>query len=121
MNYPNPGCPYSGNYYPVQTVQRLRQPDVGVLLDAAKTGVIVGSAGAAAANLLRMRQQEIVWQQALSNTLKTGLSVGVATTAATAVGQVFAQKPLLSLAATLLTGTAVMYALNNLQQEKDNE
>ncbi len=68
-----------------------------------------------------MRQHEIVWQEALGNTLKTGLSVGIATAAATAVGGMFAQKPALSLAATLLTGTAVMYALNNLQQEKDNE
>lgn len=108
---------YPMNTYPAQPAEIQPHQDFRMLLDAAKTGAIVGTTGAAAVNLHRMRQQEIEWQEALSNTVKVGLSAGVATAAAAAVGRMFAPNSVLSLAATLVTGTAVMYTLNNSKQE----
>lgn len=112
---------YPMNPYPMQTAEQQQRQDLNMLLNAAKTGAIVGSAGAAAANVYRIRQQEIKWRQALANTVKAGFSAGVATATATAVGRLFAPNTVLSLTATLMTGTAVMYALSNPAKEKDNE
>lgn len=109
-------------YYPHPMASRkAHRSDLSLLLDAAKTGAVVGASGAAAVSLHRIRREEIEWQEALNNTLKVGAAAGVATGAATAVGKMFERSPLLSLAATLVTGTAVMYALNNRQQEKGYE
>jgi hypothetical protein len=90
-----------------------QQQDMSLLLNAAKTGAIVGGTGAAAMNLHRMRQDGLAWQQAATNTLKVSLTAGVATAAATAVGRMFVRHPTLSLVATIATGTAVMYALSD--------
>lgn len=95
--------------------------DYSVLANAAKTGAIVGAAGAAAMQLHRYRQEGTSWQAAASNTAVGAMQVAVATTAATAVGQMFKQNSLLSLAATLATGTAVMYALSNTQEKSTDE
>lgn len=93
------------------------QQELGRLLDAARTGMIVGGAGAAALNLHRMRDHGIDWQEALGNTAKTSLEAGIATAAATSVGRLFSGHPLLAVAATLATGTAVMYALTSERRE----
>jgi hypothetical protein len=115
------------NYYPMQPAQMFEQQalqqqnDMNLLMNAAQTGAIVGATGAAAVNLHRMRNDEATWQQALTNTAKVGLSAGVATAAATAVGRMFVRHPVLSLAATLATGTAVMYVLSDKRKEANNE
>jgi hypothetical protein len=116
------------HYYPMHAMQpyapqqqEMQQHDLNLLLNAAKTGAVVGATGAAAMNLHRIRRAEIDWQQALGNTIKVGFTAGVATAAAAAVGQMFTRRPLLSLAATLATGTAVMYALNDQQKEPADE
>jgi acetate kinase len=116
------------HYYPMHVMQpyvpqqqEMQQHDLHLLLNAAKTGAAVGATGAAAMNLHRIRRAEIDWQQALGNTVKVGFTAGVATAAAAAVGQMVARRPLLSLVATLATGTAVMYALNDQQKETADE
>ncbi|MCG8425899.1 MAG: magnetosome protein MamC [Chromatiales bacterium] len=112
------------NSYPMQTngmPQQSQQQELMLLLDAARNGAMVGAAGAAAANLHRMRQQQVDWQEAVRNTAKVGFTAGVATAAATAVGQMFARNPVLSVVATLATGTAVMYALNKPTKESVDE
>lgn len=108
---------YPMNTYPAQAAGTPQQQDLRMLMDAAKTGAIVGTTGAAAVNLHRLRQQEIAWQEALSNTVKIGFNTGVATAAATAVGRMFTPNSVLSLAATVITGTAVMYVLNDSTKE----
>lgn len=91
-----------------------------ILMDAARTGAIVGIAGAAAMNLHRMQREGIPWQAALRSTTEAGLYAGIATAAATAVGRMAGRNPLLTLAATLTTGTAVMYALTSRRQERED-
>lgn len=97
------------------------QQELHWLLEATRTGMIVGGAGAAALNLHRMRDQGVGWQDALGSTLKTSLKAGAATAAASAVGRLFAGHPALAVAATLATGTAVMYALTSPQKEPVDE
>ncbi len=112
------------HHYPIQPYHSHpshERQEIDVLLDAAKTGAVVGATGAAAANLHRIRHGEIDWQEAATQTIKVGFTAGVATAAATAVGRLFVRSPLLSLAATLATGTAVMYALNNPKREQEDE
>lgn len=81
------------------------------LLQMAKLGAVVGLAGAGAANLHRLQQGEIDTGQAALSTLRVGVASGLATAAATMVASHF-RSPTLALAATLVTGTATMYALN---------
>lgn len=115
MNHLYPG---HSRHLPLQTSV---QNELNVLLDAAKTGAVVGASGAAAANLHRLRRQEVGWEDAMANTVKVGFAAGVATGAATAVGRLFMGSPALSLAATLATGTAVMYALNKERENASDE
>jgi hypothetical protein len=98
-----------------------QQQELNWLLEAARTGMIVGGAGAAALNLHRMRDHGMGWQEALGSTLKTSLKAGTATAAASAVGRMFAGNPALAVVATLATGTAVMYALTGPQKESVHE
>jgi hypothetical protein len=120
-HYSNPMMlPYAAQPQPNDPVMQQHQ-DMNLLMNAAKTGAIIGATGAAAMNLHQMRTDGMSWQQAASNTVKVGVSAGVATAAATAVGRMFARHPALSLAATLVTGTAVMYALNDRKQEVGDE
>mgnify|MGYP000279776802 CR=1 FL=1 len=116
MNYPKQGnWPVAGNW-PVDMQMRPGQP-VNQILEAAKNGAMVGATGAAALSLHQLRQNQINWQQALSNTAKAGAAAGLATGAATSVGQVIKKHPLLSMAAAFATGTAVMYYLNQPQRQ----
>ncbi|AGA32308.1 hypothetical protein TVNIR_0607 [Thioalkalivibrio nitratireducens DSM 14787] len=107
--------------YPQHPAALQPQQELNRLLDAARTGMMVGGAGAAALHLHRMRDQGIGWQEALGSSVKTSLQAGVATAAASAVGRMFAGNPVLAAAATLATGTAVMYALTARQQESSHE
>lgn len=128
-------------HYPMQAVQAMhpmqsmqpmgayaqaypmQQPwgDVGFLLSAAGTGAAVAATGAAAVNLHHVRNDAITWQEAAGNTLQAGLTAGLATAAGAAVGRMFARYPLASLAATLVTSTAVMYVLTDRQTEAADE
>ena len=117
----------SQHYYPMTNMPYEHQHawqqrhDLNVLLNAARTGALIGATGAAALNLHRLRKEETDWQQALSNTAKFGLTAGVATAAATAVGRMFVRYPALSMAATFATGTAVMYVLTEQRKEPGHE
>jgi hypothetical protein len=118
-------------YYPMQPgvpMQPVNQPaqyyyqyDMNVLLDAAKTGAIIGGAGAAALQLHRYHNEGITWQEAAQGTVKGAFQVGVAATAATAVGRLFGNHTALGLVATLATGTAVMYVLNKPKEESGDD
>ncbi len=111
-------------YYPVanpyyEPPQAWHQgDDARLLLNAARTGALIGATGAAALNLQRIRNDESDWRQALTRSAKAGLTAGIATAAATAVGRMFARYPVVSTAATFATGTAVMYVLNEQRKER---
>jgi hypothetical protein len=75
-----------------------------------RIGAVVGLCGAAALNLHRLQAGEVDRRDAALDTLRGGAIAGVATAAATLVGSRFGSD-LLGLAATLATGTAVVYAL----------
>lgn len=97
----NPGMPYhSGVPY-----------NTSALFEMAKLGTVIGLTGAGAANLHRLQQGEVDAGDAALSTLRTGVASGIATAAATLVASQF-RSPTLALAATLVTGTATMYALN---------
>jgi hypothetical protein len=77
----------------------------------AKLGTLIGLTGAGALNLHRYQQGELVPSEAALNTLRAGVASGLATAAASLVASQF-RSPTLAIAATLVTGTAAMYALN---------
>jgi len=91
----NPGVPYNPN----------------ALFEMAKLGTVIGLTGAGAANLHRLQQGNVDAGDAALSTLRAGVASGIATAAATLVASQF-RSPTLALAATLVTGTATMYALN---------
>lgn len=105
---------------PVQSPDA-QQHELSMLMDAAKTGAIIGATGAAAMQLHRHHQEGISLREGVQGTVKGALHVGLAATAATAVGQLFRNSSALSLAATLATGTAVMYVLNKPDEAKADE
>lgn len=82
------------------------------IYEMARLGAVVGATGAAAANLHRLQQREVSGAEAAMNTARVGVASGLATVAATLVARQF-RSPTLALAATLVTGTAAMYALNS--------
>jgi hypothetical protein len=82
----------------------------GNVVEMGKIGAVVGLCGAAALNLHRLQAGEVDRRDAALDTLRGGAIAGVATAAATLVGSRFGSD-LLGLAATLATGTAVVYAL----------
>ncbi|HSM28154.1 MAG TPA: hypothetical protein VK855_08640 [Thioalkalivibrio sp.] len=96
----------------------VERTELQTLLDAGKTGAMVGTAGAAAMNLHRMQREGISWQAALRSTAQAGLYAGIATAAATAVGRMTGHNPILTAVATLTTGAAVMYALTTRTKER---
>lgn len=116
----------SNQYYPMQPMGYMQphdlqqQQEFNLLMNAATTGAVIGGTGAAAMQLRRYQQGQATWQDAARGTLKGALQVSVAATAATAVGRMF-NNPALSLAATLATGTAVMYVLTREQEEAVDE
>ncbi|HBR99288.1 MAG TPA: hypothetical protein DD979_18210 [Gammaproteobacteria bacterium] len=90
------------------------------LLAAAKTGALLGAAGAAATTLHQLQKQQASWQDVARNSTRAALQTGIATAAASDVAYRVRQQPGLSLAATLLTATAVLYALKKPQTETDH-
>ena len=118
---PTPYCSYSERHMPAYRYTPAYPSEWRTLLAAGKTGAVVGTAGAAAANLHRMQREGISWQTALRNTAQTGLYAGIATAAATAVGRMAGSNRVLALAATLTAGTAVMYTLTRRSKEPADE
>jgi hypothetical protein len=119
-HYPRPlslyaGQPMAPHPHSHMSVERT---ELQTLLDAGKTGAMVGTAGAAAMNLHRMQREGISWQAALRSTAQAGLYAGIATAAATAVGRMTGHNPILTAVATLTTGAAVMYALTSRTKER---
>jgi hypothetical protein len=81
-------------------------------LDMGKFGATVGLCGAAAANLHKLRNEQVTAGEAIIDSLRTGAAAGLATAAAGYVANQF-RSPTTSLAATLIAGTAFMYLLNS--------
>lgn len=96
--------------YPMAYQRQPLTPTASNYVEMGKVGAVVGLCGAGAANLRRLQRDEINRGDALVNTVRAGVSAGLATAAATAVANRF-QNSTLSLLATIATGTAVMYAL----------
>jgi len=121
--YYNPGAYMQNGMQPANHANGMTQQqyEMNVLLEAAKTGAIIGGTGAAAMQLHKYQQGGMTWQEAATGTVKGAFQVGVAATAATAVGRMFGQNNALSLAATLATGTAVMYVLNRPKPEEQTD
>lgn len=99
-------------HYPLPRYGESPSPTTARLLEFGKFGAVVGLCGAGARNLQRLRRDEIEAGRALADTLRVGVASGLATATAGLVASVFRSSSLLALAATLATGTAVMYALN---------
>lgn len=102
--------------YPLSSYRHPISATTANLLELGKLGTLVGLCGAGANNLRRLRREDIEPAKALADTLRVGVASGLATATAGLVASAFRPSPLLALAATLVTGTAVMYALN---QESD--
>lgn len=119
-HHPTPMSPYTGQHMQMYPQTPAYRSEWQTLLDAGKTGAVVGTAGAAAMNLHRMRRDGTSLQTALRSTVQAGVNAGIATAAATAVSRMFGHNPTLALAATLTTGTAVMYALTSRGREHAN-
>lgn len=117
-HHPTQMAPYTGQQ--IYTHSPPYRTEWQTLLDAGKTGAVVGAAGAAAMNLHRMRRNGTSVRTALRSTVQAGVNAGIATAAATAVGRMFGHNPALALAATLTTGTAVMYVLSSRGREHEN-
>jgi hypothetical protein len=96
--------------YPMTSYRQPLPPALSAYVEMGKIGAVVGLCGAGAANIRRLRREEISGGEVLVATLKTGVASGLATAAATMVASQF-RGSTLSLLATLATGTAVMYAL----------
>lgn len=85
-------------------------PPLGNAVELGKFGAVVGLCGAGAANLHRLQAEQITPGEAIVDSLRTGAAAGLATAAASLVAGQF-RSGTLSLAATLVTGAAVMYLL----------
>ena len=110
-------------YYPVSYYHSGYPAPANGMLEAGKTGAVVGLCGAAAANLHRLRQDQVSRQEAAMATLRTSAASGLAAAAASVAASQF-RSPALSLAATVAAGTAVMYAMtarDNTPQEPSHE
>ncbi|WP_295885751.1 hypothetical protein [uncultured Thiohalocapsa sp.] len=82
----------------------------GNVVEMGKLGAVVGLCGAGAANLHRLQAGDTDTRGAVLDTLRGGAVAGVTTAAATLVASRFSSGTL-AFAATLVTGTAVAYAL----------
>jgi hypothetical protein len=99
------------NHYPIVHYGQMARPTANPYLEMGKIGAVVGLCGAGAANLRRLQREEVTRAEAAVDTLRTAVASGLATAAATLVaGQL--RSSVLSLLASVATGTAVMYALN---------
>jgi hypothetical protein len=111
MSSPGHGSTSYATSYPYRSVPMSQsQGAFGPALALGKIGLVVGLCGAGAANLHRLQAGTVDQRGALLDTLRGGAVAGVATAAAALVASNF-RSDLLSLAATLATGTAVAYAL----------
>jgi len=86
--------------------------EMSLLWNAVKTGAMVGATGATALGIHQMAQQQSDNKEVAKNIIKTTATVGIASGAAVAVGTMLRQQPALALVASFVTGTAVMYTLN---------
>lgn len=126
-NYPNQ-YPLQSPVSPVRTsvVTPINNTaELNLLWGALKTGAMVGATGATALGIQQITSQQADKKEVMKNIAKTTATVGIATGAAVAVGTLLKKQPALSLLATFVTGTAVMYALNKSQAQplevKDDE
>lgn len=115
----NPYEQYQRPIYPNQTSHAF---DKTQLINAAINGAIIGGTGTAAMQIHKVQNQQVSLQQAANNTLKGAVQTGVAATAAAAAASLFSQNKAMSLVASGLAATAVMYYLNQPKQpKKDSE
>jgi hypothetical protein len=102
--------------YPVPLYHRAPSSPAEGALEVAKFGAVVGLCGAGAHNLHRLRRHEIELGAALAATVRGALVSGLAAGTAGLVAGAFRPSPMLSLLATIATGTAVAYALTQESQ-----
>ena len=98
------------HYHSMAPIHKTTSHSSAFYVEMGKIGAVVGLCGAGAANIRRVRNDEISNDEALVNTVRSSVAGGLATAAATMVANQF-RGSTLSLLATLATGTAVMYAL----------
>jgi hypothetical protein len=96
---------------PPATTVPVRSQATNTALEMGKLGAIVGLCGAAANELHKLKDGRTTGSAAALETLRTAAASGIATAGATLVAAQF-RSSITGLAATLVTGTAVMYALN---------
>jgi hypothetical protein len=106
-HYPMTQGPYPG----MPTYQSPLPHSSNTYWELGKLGAVVGVCGAGATNLRRLQRAEINTGEALVHTLRAGVASGVATATAGLAGGQF-RASLVSLAATVAAGTAVMYVLS---------
>lgn len=106
------------NHYGMKPYDPRSQSFPNPYLETGKIGAVVGLCGAGAVNLGRVRRDEVGQAEAVVDTLRVGFVSGLATATATLVANQF-RSPALSLLATLVTGTAVMYVLSE-EPRKDS-
>lgn len=99
------------NRYYLEPYGPMPRPTTSPCVQMGKLGAVVGLCGAGAANLRRLQHAELGRTEAVVDTLRTGVASGLATASAALVAGQF-RSPVLSLLATLATGTAVMYVLS---------
>lgn len=120
-----PSYPYGYSMPNRSLIEQGRQErsagELNTILDAVQTGALVGAAGAGAAQLHRLHNHEITWQEALIGTVKGAATTGIATAAAASVGHLVKDNRTLSLATALTTATAVMYALTAVRKKPATE
>lgn len=106
---PHQGLPYRTPGSPLDPGRALvtRAND---LMALGKLGTVIGLCGAGAASLRRLQADQITGAEALFHALCTGVAAGLATATAGLVASQF-RSPLVSLFATVATGTAMMYVL----------
>lgn len=102
--------PYPAPAYPTGAAGYGGVAPLGNVVEMGKLGAVVGLCGAGAASLHRLQAGDTDTRGAVLDTLRGGAVAGVATAAATLVGARFSSGTL-AFAATLVTGTAVAYAL----------
>lgn len=90
------------------------------LLRLALMGATMGGAGAAAANLRRLRDGETQGLPAVADTLRGAAIGAVATAAAGAVAGTIADQGIARLALTFAVATAVVYGIQELGQGVDD-
>lgn len=110
--YPGQHYPFQQGAAPTWPPRQYAAPYGQGYLELGKLGAVIGLCGAGAANLRRWQAEEVTGSEAMIDTMRTGVATGLATAVAALAASQF-RGPLLSLAATLATGTAVMYFLSS--------